>query len=62
VHQVRDGAGVWIILQSRKVLVDGLETGIGLLGPEDVEASHESADEVAERLARNGGAQTGNRR
>jgi len=48
--------------QSRKVLVDGLETGIGLLGPEDVEASHESADEVAERLARNGGAQTGNRR
>jgi len=63
VHQVGDGARVGIILHSREVLVDRVEARIdGLLGPENVETAHESADEVAERLAGNGGAQTGTRR
>lgn len=57
--QISDGASIRIIVHRREVLVDRLETGINLLGSKNVETSHEAADQIAERIAGDGGTQTG---
>lgn len=57
--QISDGASIRIIVHRREVLVDRLETGIDLLGSKNVETSHEAADQIAERIAGDGGTQTG---
>jgi len=63
VSQIRDGAGVGKVAHGWKVLVDRFEAGIDdVLGLDDVDVAHESADQVAKGFAGNGRNQTGSGR
>jgi len=52
VNQIRDRAGIGVILHCREVFVDRFETGIDGLLPEGVETSDEAADQVPDRVSR----------
>jgi len=45
-----------------EVFVERLEAGIDLLGSKNVETFHKPSDQIAERVAGNGGSQTGSGR
>jgi len=62
VDQIRDGASVWVVSHGWEVFVERLEAGIDLLGSKNVETFHKPSDQIAERVAGNGGSQTGSGR